>query len=159
MNLRPHRQRKSIRLPAEAYLVPGSAWLVTIGSHGRKPVFADERLSSDVAATIRARCTARGAVLDVYCLMPDHAHLLLQVTATGLVDIVGDLKSCATRTWWLHGGVGPLWQRSFHDRGIRTPNDYERAVAYVLDNPVRAGLVEDWLDYPFHGGTLLELPS
>lgn len=87
--------------------------------------------------------------------MPDHAHLLVQITTGNLIDALRDAKSGTTHLWWRHGGHGPLWQRSFHDTGLRTPTDYDRAFAYILDNPVRAGLVEHWADYPFLGGAYL----
>lgn len=74
---------------------------------------------------------------------------------SSLLDIVRDVKSRSTRVWWRHKGNGPLWQRSFHDRGIRTMRDFENAATYVLINPVRADPVEEWKDYPFHCGTVL----
>ncbi len=138
-----HPQRKSLRLPAPAYKEPGSACLVTIGTHDRAAVFIDHDLGAAVASILRSRVKARDAVLDAFCLMPDHAHVIVQIVKTGLADVIGDAKSCSTRAWWQHGGSGPLWQRSFHDHGLRHPNDYRRAVAYVLDNPVRADLVAD----------------
>jgi len=42
---------------------------------------------------------------------------------------------------------GALWQREYWDRFIRDEQHYQRAVAYVHENPVKAGLVsraEDW---------------
>lgn len=137
-------QRKRIRLPLDSYLVPGTGWLVTIGTKDRAPVFADHELGWAVADIVRSRSAARGAILDAYCLMPNHAHLLVQVTSdgAGLVDLIGDLKSCSMRAWWTHGHRGQLWQRSFHDRGLRRMSDYDHAGAYLLNNPVRAGLVE-----------------
>jgi hypothetical protein len=30
--------------------------------------------------------------------------------------------------------------------------DIQAAITYVLENPVRAGLVEAWEDYPWSGG-------
>ncbi len=47
------------------------------------------------------------------------------------------------------GGTGPLWQRSSYDRVIRYNKSIEAAVFYVLNNPVRKGLVEDWQQYPY----------
>ena len=150
-------ERKRIRLPADAYREAGSAWLVTIGTAGRVAVFADVGVGRDVVAVFRDRCRARRVGLDAVCLMPDHAHLLVQIMdGARLVDVVGDLKSNSTRRWWAQGGTGPLWQRSFHDRGLRTARDYERAAVYLLDNPVRAGLVEEWEEYPLIGGTLVD---
>lgn len=100
--------RKRIRLPLESYLVPGTGWLVTIGTKDRTPVFADQTLGLVVTDAFRARSAARGVILDAFCLMLDHAHLLVQITSggAGLVDLIGDLKSCSTRAWWTHGQRG-----------------------------------------------------
>jgi hypothetical protein len=38
---------------------------------------------------------------------------------------------------------------------LRTAVDHEAAVKYVIENPVRAGLVPSWQDYPFVGGALV----
>jgi REP element-mobilizing transposase RayT len=148
--------RKRIRLPAPAYLEAGRVWHVTIGTASRGAVFADHVLARAVVGAIVERCAARGAGLPVYCLMPDHLHLLVQVGDTGLVEVVGDVKSRTTRVWWAHGGAGVVWQRSFYDRGIRTMTEFDETVRYIVENPVRAGLVEDWRAYPFVGGALVE---
>ena len=128
------RWRKRIRLPAGAYLEPGSAWLVTIGVDGRRPVFAEPAFAGEVTMLLRERCAALGAPLDAYCLMPDHAHLLVEVTTGNLIETVRDAKSRSTQLWWRRGGYGPLWQRSFHARGLRTENEYDLAFSYVLEN-------------------------
>src|SRR5215207_2288891 len=128
-----------------------------MGTHVRGAnVFADSEFAKEVVAVVIDRCVSRRAALDIICLMPDHAHLLLRITRDGLVDVVGDLKSRTTRLWWRHGGSGVLWQRSFYDRGIRTASEFDETVRYILENPVRAGLVDDWRDYPFIGGALLD---
>jgi REP element-mobilizing transposase RayT len=154
MGERPWRKR--IRLPADAYAEAGSVWHVTIGTADRSAkTFADATLARAVVAEIEERWNTRGAGLDVYCLMQDHCHLIVHARDTNLVDVIGDVKSRTTRIWWTHGGAGMLWQRSFHDHGLRTLRDYETTVRYILENPVRAGLVEDWIDYPFLGGSAI----
>jgi hypothetical protein len=97
-----------------------------------------------------------GALLDASCLVPDHAHLVLQITGAGLVDVIRDLKTRSTRLWWQYGGAGSLWQRSFYDRGLRTGQEWRDAVDYVIANPVRAGLAAEWADYPHLGGLAVE---
>lgn len=44
---------------------------------------------------------------------------------------------------------GSFWQREYFDRLIRDQNDLAQKVKYVLNNPVKAGLVERWNEYPF----------
>lgn len=94
-----HPSRKPIRLPSEAYREAGSAWLVTIGTEGRVPVFADPVLATGVVALLRERCAALGSDLDAFCLMPNHAHLLVRVSPTSLVDVVREFKSRSTQLW------------------------------------------------------------
>ena len=45
----------------------------------------------------------------------------------------------------------PLWQEGYYDRVLR-PEESEAMVArYIIENPVRAGLVTRPSDYPFVG--------
>ena len=50
--------------------------------------------------------------------------------------------------------MGAIWQRSFHDEGLRIQTAFERAMEYVLTNPQTTGLVADWWEYPFLFGTV-----
>ncbi|MBU0609547.1 MAG: transposase [Armatimonadetes bacterium] len=90
--------------------------------------------------------------VDAYCFMPDHCHLLLQgldETADAWMAVVKFKRDTGV---WLdeHRGHGQ-WQRGFHS-DIVDPNDEPEAVAwYIVNNPVRKGLVEDWRDYPYSG--------
>ncbi|MGH2558616.1 MAG: transposase [Thermomicrobiales bacterium] len=71
-------------------------------------VFANPEFAQEVVQAIEERCAARNAGLDLYCLMPDHCHLIIQIMTTGLVDVIADVKSRTTRVWWAHGNTGPL---------------------------------------------------
>lgn len=44
---------------------------------------------------------------------------------------------------------GPVWQRPYHDHAVRREEDLNAVIGYLLNNPVRAGLVEGSHDYPF----------
>jgi REP element-mobilizing transposase RayT len=119
------------------------------------PVFADPILTGAVAALLLEVAEPRGTVVDLYCFMPDHAHLLIQITTGDLLATVQAFKSLSVRLWHDWGGEGALWQRSFHDRGLRTTADYDAAVQYILANPVEARLAERWEEYPQIGGPLV----
>jgi len=49
------------------------------------------------------------------------------------------------------------WQKDFYDHIIRTNEDIAAQVRYVLDNPVRKGLVLFWQDYHFKGSIRCKL--
>ena len=46
---------------------------------------------------------------------------------------------------------GKLWQRSFHDHILRRNENIVSALWYLFNNPVRAGLVSEWTEYPWSG--------
>ena len=52
---------------------------------------------------------------------------------------------------------GSFWQKSFWDHFLRVEEDLQEVVDYVLYNPIRRGLVEEWRDYPFSGSLVFEL--
>jgi len=95
----------------------------------------------------------------IYCFMPDHLHL----TALGNSDNSDVLRAVKhfkqVTGYWLTQNV-PLfeWQRSFYDRIIRA-RELGSHVRYVLDNPVRKGLVREWRDYPFSGAIGMDLET
>lgn len=86
-----------------------------------------------------------------WVLMPDHAHWLIRLGESDALDaVVNRLKSASARgaNRVLHRD-GALWTRAFHDHALRAEEDLQRSAQYVVDNPVRAGLVERIGDYPF----------
>lgn len=87
-----------------------------------------------------------------YCLMPDHLHLLVSPQGgANLCTLLGGYESYITRVAWEFGVQGQLWQRSFYDHILRRGKDAERIIAYILNNPVKAGWVKDWEDWPWCG--------
>ena len=95
----------------------------------------------------RAEC-----IVPVYCFMPDHQHLI--VTGSGPDSdawkaVVGYKQKTG---YWMTRNVKDMdWQKDFYDHIIRTDEDVAAQVRYILDNPVRKGLVSCWRDYPFKG--------
>ena len=50
-----------------------------------------------------------------------------------------------------------LWQEGFHDRILRDNDPTEGVVRYILENPVRAGLVDDPRAYPLIGSANFDI--
>jgi len=44
-----------------------------------------------------------------------------------------------------------LWHLSYYDHVIRNDEEIKTAARYILENPVRKGLVKDFRGYPFSG--------
>jgi REP element-mobilizing transposase RayT len=61
-----------------------------------------------------------------------------------------NLKSfCAKQIREATGVSGAVWQSRFHDRAIRNEFQYQQAIEYVHQNPVKAGLVQSDESYEF----------
>jgi REP element-mobilizing transposase RayT len=98
-------------------------------------------------ATVRALERTRDRchfLLHAYVIMPDHVHLLFTTAPPHDISrVIGSAKSLSAISIRSHiGGVGPTWQRRFHDHVCRNDREFEAALAYIYNNPVAWGLVE-----------------
>ena len=54
------------------------------------------------------------------------------------------------------------WQRQAHDHVVtsdeRETGIYQDTIHYILQNPVRAGIVENWREYPYIGALVPGYP-
>ena len=152
----PMKLRTKIRLDPERYGDPGSVWHVSTTTLHRKPVLTDPEMAAVVVDAFRFQCAKAKADLLLYCIMPDHVQIVVTITDIDLISILRDVKSWTTHVWTKRTGQKHLWQESFHDHGVRRSERMDDLVAYVVANPVDAGLVADWRAYPWLGGTLLD---
>jgi putative transposase len=151
-------RRRSIRLASAVYREPGSIFSVTIATAPRSPVFADREFGLECVAQLRTLCTERRVRCYAYCLMPDHVHLLLGLgNGSDLVSIIGAWKSMCFRIRRRRGLRQRFWQRSFFDHALRQEEDLLFATRYILENPIRAGLVRNVNDYTLSGSFEFEV--
>lgn len=130
---------------------PGGIYLVTFTTADRKPLFRDTRLAMAACRGLAPGTHAEGANPVCWVLMPDHFHALVQLGgATSLPRWVQRLKALATMECHRDGGAPVrVWSRAFHDHALRQEEDVSATARYVLANPIRAGLVDDVLSWPY----------
>jgi putative transposase len=102
-----------------------------------------------------ARVTRRRhwTILD-WCLMPNHYHLLIQLTEGGLSEGMRELNGCYARWSNLQTGrtgSGHLVQNRFKALRVVTERHFWATVRYIPLNPVRADLVGRLEDWPWSG--------
>jgi REP element-mobilizing transposase RayT len=86
-----------------------------------------------------------------YSITPNHWHALLVPRSNhhSLSAIMKRVKGrTAKRIQSLLVGRGPVWQREWFDRWIRDDAEWEKCVAYIRNNPVKAGLADAWHEHP-----------
>lgn len=82
--------------------------------------------------------------------MPDHLHLLVEGRRED-ADFRRYMQNWRKRTGWAAKPFigGPLWQDGYFERVLRREEATESVIDYILANPIRAGLVQNAMDYPF----------
>jgi putative transposase len=89
--------------------------------------------------------------LEAFVVMPNHVHVLIAIKeGVSLSDVVRSWKTYSAKqiariTDW----KGTVWQADYWDRYIRDAEHYQRAMAYILANPVKAGLAKETTEWPW----------
>jgi REP element-mobilizing transposase RayT len=97
-----------------------------------------------------------------YCIMSNHVHLLIESLVTENANHHGkSAKYPLTETLRLIKGSaardcnlalkreGHFWQHESYDRYVRDEQELARIIQYMLNNPVKAGLVKEWKDWQY----------
>jgi REP element-mobilizing transposase RayT len=97
--------------------------------------------------------------IDLFAVvvMTDHVHMIF---VPRIDEKISEVFSLARITKAIKGGsshlintelkrAGRTWQTESFDRVLRSSEKLDEKVAYVLDNPVRKGLVTRMEDYPW----------
>ena len=121
---------------------------VTICAFDGKP-FDDAATAKFVCENVEFYCEKLRYRLYGYCLMPDHLHVLLSPNDSGIEVSawLNRFKSYTTHLFMKQTRRARLWQKSAYDHICRGGETAESALAYIVDNPVRAGLVKCWQEW------------
>ena len=112
---------------------------------------AVETVRTQIARAAREQSFA----LIAYCFMPDHVHLLIE----GQEDD-SDCREYISRAKQYSGfhykaAFGRrLWQRYGYEHVLRNDEAAVSVARYILENPVRARMVERITDHPFSGSSV-----
>lgn len=142
-------RRKNIRLPSVVYENPSQIFSITICTWRRYPLFATPLYAESLITTLQKGLFADNTNLFAYCLMPDHLHLLISPKFGLLTDFINRWKSYTANQFRKMGLSTKCWQRGFYDHALRKDEEIKNTAEYIVHNPKRAGLVEDWNEYPY----------
>lgn len=138
----------SRNLRKSRYSHPGLYYFLTTSVSGRRPIFTDDDNATIVLNSIRWLRLAGRFLVDAAVVMPDHLHIVGELGESTLSQVMHSLKSFSARQLVAAGVMPPVWQDGYYDHGLRDDEDYRLKIRYVLQNPVRAGLVQRVRDYP-----------
>lgn len=160
MNNKP-RHRKNIRLEGFDYKGSAYVYFITICTHDKQHFFSNFKVANIIKDEIGHRMINE-TKLFCYSIMPDHLHMLLSLTENYTKK--GADKSVGKRTLqnWVSAykrytsrianqlfEIKPLWQKNFYDHIVRNEESLIKVAEYIVNSPVRKGMVSEWEEYPY----------
>ena len=116
----------------------GAAYHVTSRGNERREIFRDDTDRRRFLETLGQGCERFGMVVNAYCLMPNHYHLLVTTPRANLSQAVGWLQTTySIRFNRRHGRGGHLVQGRFKAHLIDADAYARQLLRYVHLNPVR----------------------
>ena len=128
---------------------------------------SNEEVAQKIAGNLH-RLDGEAIRLDAYTLMSNHVHTIFQpllseadlvecLDAAGNPMFISELPALARIMQWIKGRsarecnqvlrrTGQFWEHESFDHVIR-PGKFRKTLLYVLNNPVKAGMVDEWSDW------------
>jgi REP element-mobilizing transposase RayT len=139
------------RLPRNL-LSPEGIYHVTARGVARAPISRDDDDRRLFLVLLARAVRLEAWDCHVFCLMPNHYHLIVETTlarlSSGLHRLNGSYAHAFNER---HGRSGHLFGSRFASFVIRNEEHLRNATEYVLQNPVRAGLCDDDADWRWSG--------
>lgn len=119
----------------------------------------DDQVAAIVSESLHYR-DGKTYRLDGFSIMPNHVHIVIKPLPIStepvpiypsLASIMQSLKGyTAFECNRVLSRSGEFWAHESYDHWIRDADEWQRIVAYVLNNPLKAGYVERWQDWKWN---------
>jgi len=148
---------KKHRLPSENYI--GKKMVAFTGNvKNRAALFSNKTAFRQIEKILLEALITHNCDAYVYLFMPDHFHFILSGK-----NPKSDIKKCIDSFkqksgYWLYKNLPEYkWQKDYYDHILKSDEDLFNHIIYILNNPVKAGLVKYWKDYNMKGSTVYDL--
>jgi REP element-mobilizing transposase RayT len=138
-------------MTAPRQVLPGVTYLITRRCFARTLLLRPSPLVNAVFEYVLAtKAREYGIVLHAYCVLSNHWHCVLTDPLGRLPEFQRDLGSTVARALnAAHGRWESFWAPgSYSAVALQSPADVLDKMAYVLANPVAAGLVRHGAEWP-----------
>lgn len=140
--------------------VPGGTFFLTIVTHRRRPLFADEENVRRLRAATLTVMNERPFEIVASVVLPDHLHFMwtlpdgdsdfsarvgrIKVEFTKALRAAGDAVGDAhpTSVSRAKHRESDVWQRRFWEHCVRDQEDFNEHLDYIHYNPVKHGLID-----------------
>lgn len=143
-------------------------YFVTICTDRKREVFANDEVVNLCLNVLKEVSHQYHFEVWVYSFMPDHLHILPEgknedsnlrrfISVFKQRSSFGFLRNCELRC--SHYKTAKLWQENYYERVLRKDEDTTEVARYILNNPVRRGLVQHYLQYPYSGSLVINIKN
>lgn len=140
--------------------LPGCTWFFTVVTNNRRALFETPDNVQRLREAVRMVAVSRPFAIDAMVVLPDHIHAVWTLPdgdgdfSTRWRLIKSRFRPVETAGESLPANGRPnrgraLWQRRFWEHEIRDQEDLRRHVDYIHYNPVRHGLVDCPIEWPY----------
>jgi putative transposase len=149
--LAPAMAKPNRNAQPEDALSPARTFFATTNTSMGRRLLQSERNAVLLVDVLRSHLAARKFKLRDFVIMPDHVHLLLTVEGGMTIEKAMQLikGGFSYRLKKELGYQGEVWQRGFSEVQVLNKETFLQHWTYIAMNPVKAGLVESFEQYPF----------
>jgi putative transposase len=132
-------------------------YFITIRAERFKRHFIHDNVVAKVIEILRSTAEQQSFLVWAYCFMPDHVHLLIE-GENSYADMKKFVALFKQKTaYWFKGIYGlKLWEANYYEHVLRNDEATNAVARYIIQNPVRRGMVEDCSSYPYSGSFEIE---
>jgi phosphoribosylanthranilate isomerase/REP element-mobilizing transposase RayT len=125
---------------------------VVFSTARRLPLLGDA-WAARIADTLHQSAIAHGLDVEAFCVMPTHVHALVAGDASKDSSLPKFAHSFKQRTGFAYKREAgrTLWHRSYYDHVVRPNESIKAHMAYIIMNPVVAGMVASPEAWPHAG--------
>ncbi|MEW6376823.1 MAG: transposase [Thermodesulfobacteriota bacterium] len=133
------------------YNLENQAFFVTSKIKDNQPYFLDHHLAELFIETLYLCRKKYEFLLLSFVVMPEHFHaIIIPQKGYMISSVMRKIKSLFVKKMREElGWEGTFWQKSFYDFVVYTDKKLIEKFNYILQNPVRRGLVQKVEDYHF----------
>ena len=134
------------------YLLGDGTYHVTARGVARSEIYLDDGDYRAFVVLLRDAVERFAWTVRAFCLMPNHYHLVVSTPRLELSTGMHRLNCLYAMTFnKRYERPGHLFQNRFDARVVEGERHARQVCRYVVDNPVRARLVERREDWPWSG--------
>lgn len=134
-------------------LLPGARYHVTARANRSEFILKTPRIKKLFLNVIKRAKKKYKFNLTTFCIMGNHIHLMVQPLKK---ESLSRIMQWILATFAINYNkrfklIGHVWYDRFHSKVIRSFRQYLKTFVYIAENPVKAKLVKNAMDYKYGG--------